>query len=149
MTRVPSAGPLAGSWGGLDDLRREMDALFSRFGAAPGGPSGVFPPVNLYEASDGYVLTAELPGLTADDVEVSLEGSTVTLRGERSTERFEDEEVSLHRRERQSGRFQRAFELPCRIDGDKVEAVHKNGILMLRLPKAPEPQPRQIRVRAS
>jgi HSP20 family protein len=129
-----------------------MDTLFHRFGAAAGGAGewqGVFPAVNLYETADSYTLTAELPGVEPDAIEVSVQGSTVTLSGERKIEFGTDEETSLHRSERQAGRFRRAFQLPAAIDADKIEAVHRNGVLMLRLPKTPEHQPRQIAVRAS
>jgi HSP20 family protein len=133
----------------FDDLRREMDALFRHYGTGqlPAG-HGAFPAVNLYEAEDAYVLTAELPGVRREDIHVGLEGSTVTLHGDRRIEYPRDEKVSMHRIERQSGSFRRAFELPVGIDGDKVEAVHRNGVLMLRLPKAPEHRPRQIDVQA-
>lgn len=141
----------AASWGDpFDQLRREMDALMSRFAGPPRLPnawSGVFPAVNLYEATDAWVLTAELPGVSPDDIQVSVEGATVTLQGERKVEYADD--TSLHRRERQSGTFRRTFELPAAIDADKVEAVHKHGVLMLRLSKHPEQQPRQIPVQAS
>ncbi|HEY7820899.1 MAG TPA: Hsp20/alpha crystallin family protein [Vicinamibacteria bacterium] len=135
----------------FDQLRREMDALLNRFGGASASPSewqGVFPAVNLYETSDAYMLTAELPGVEPDDIEVSIQGSTVTLSGERRIDYAGQKEVSLHRRERQDGSFRRAFQLPVAIDGDKIEAVHRNGVLMLRLPKSPESQPRQIAVQA-
>lgn len=142
----------ADPWGGLDQLRREMDALLHRFGGAPaesGDWRGVYPPVNLYESGDAYVLTAELPGVEPDDIHVSLEGSTVTLHGERKIDYATRDETSLHRRERQAGSFRRSFELPAAIDGDHVEARHRNGVLVLRLPKTPEAQPRQISVQAS
>jgi len=142
----------AASWGGpLDQLRQEMDAVLNRFGG--GSPSsswrGVFPAVNLYETADGYVLRAELPGIESRDINVSLERSTVTIQGERTIDYENQEGVSLHRRERQVGRFRRAVELPALIDAEKVEAVHQNGVLLLRLPKSPEDQPRQISVQAS
>ena len=139
-----------GSWREFDQLRNEMDALFSRFagaGSAAGG-RGVYPAVNLYETADAYVLTAELPGVDSKDIHVSLEGQTLTLHGERKIEYAGLEDASLHRRERHAGSFRRAFELPAHIDADKVEAVHKNGVLMLRLPKTPDAQPRQISVKA-
>lgn len=140
----------ADPWGGLGDLRREMDALFSRYGEQPGsGWQGVFPAVNLYETGDAYVLTAELPGVSPEQIRVSLEGATVTLEGQRAIEYPEREGASVHRRERPAGAFRRAFELPGVVDADKVEALHRNGVLILRLPKTPEHQPRQIRVRAS
>ena len=137
-----------GSWGGFGTLRRELDELFDRFGTTPArAVYSAYPAVNLYETDEAYVLTAELPGLAPEDLEISLEGSTVTLRGERKAE--PEEGASVHRQERPSGVFRRAFDLPVPIDGEKVEAVHKNGVLTLRLPKAPEHRPRQIVVKAS
>jgi len=114
-----------------------MEAVLDRYGAPlPTAPRGVFPAVNLYESEDAYILTAELPGVEPDDIDVSIEGTTVTLRGERRIE-FADEQASLHRRERQAGVFRRSFELPVAIEADKAEAVHRNGVLILRLPKTP------------
>ena len=139
-------------WGSFDQLRREMDSLLNRFGgtaAHASGWRGVFPAVNLYETADAYLLTAELPGVEPGDIHVSLEGSTVTLQGERKIEYATESEASLHRRERQAGSFRRAFELPAAIDADQVEATHRNGVLELRLPKTPEHKPRQIAVKAS
>ena len=142
----------AAPWSPFDQLRREMDGLLSRFGGSPawsGDWRGVFPAVNLYETADAYQLTAELPGVAPDEIRVSLEGSTVTLEGERKIDYENRKETSLHRRERQAGAFRRAFELPGAVDSEKVEAIHRNGVLMLRLPKTPEAQPRQISVRSS
>lgn len=140
----------AGPWGGYDQLRREMDTLLGRFAGAPlANASRVFPAVNLYETADSYFLTAELPGVEPEDIQVTLEDSTVNLAGERKIDYAGESEASLHRAERQSGSFRRAFQLPATIDADKVEAAHRNGVLMLRLPKAPEHQPRQISVQAS
>ena len=112
------------------------------------GGRGVFPAVNLYETADAYVLSAELPGLGPEDIDVSLEGSTLTLKGERRIDYAGQEDSSVHRRERHAGTFRRAFELPTAIEADKVEAVHRNGVLMLRLPKTPEAQPRHIQVKS-
>jgi HSP20 family protein len=136
----------ADPWSSLDQLRRGMEDLFDRAGAE-GRRADVFPPVNLYESAEGYVLTAELPGLASGDIEVSVEGNRVTLRGERSIEHPKD--ASVHRLERRSGSFRRTVELPLEVDAEKAEAVHRNGVLMLRIPKAPESKPRRIAVRAS
>jgi len=150
LQRPWAAGPRMGA---LDQLRREMDVLFQRLGSElPSAPGwqGVFPLVNLYQTADAYVLTAELPGVEPDAIHVSLEESTVILEGERKIDYANEENgASPHRRERQAGRFRRAFALPAAIDADKVEAVHRNGVLMLRLPKTPEHQPRRIAVQAS
>jgi HSP20 family protein len=133
---------------GYGALRRELDDLFDRFGAfAPAQAArNAFPAVNLYETEDAYVLTAEVPGVAPEELEISLEGSTVTLRGERKV--AGEEGASVHRSERPAGAFRRAIDLPLSIDGEKVEAVHRHGVLTLRLPKAPEHRPRQISVKA-
>ena len=134
-------------WGGFGALRREMDELFDRFGTfSPALARGAFPALNLYESEDAYVLTAEIPGIAPEDLEISLEGSTVTLRGERKV--ASEEGASVHRSERAVGAFRRAIDLPVPIDGEKVEATHRLGVLTLRLPKAPEHRPRQISVKA-
>jgi HSP20 family protein len=134
--------------GVFDDLRREMDALFRHYAGTPGAAWGAFPAVNLYETADAFVLTAELPGVRREDIHVGLEGSKVTLRGERKIEYPKDPNTSIHRIERQSGGFRRAFELPLAIEVDKVEAVHRHGVLMLRLPKAQQHRARQVHVQA-
>jgi len=133
----------------LDELARGLDDGFGWPGAAAQGTRGVYPPVNLYENNEGYVLTAELPGVLPEDIHVSLEGSTVTLSGERKPEHEGVEGASLHRRERPIGSFRRAFELPNEIDPDKVEAVHRNGVLMLRIPRSEAHRAREIPVSTS
>jgi len=142
-----------GPWGNsFEALRREMDALFHRFddGSPPTSEwRGAFPAVNLYETADGYTLMAELPGVAPGDVHVSLEGTTLVLQGERKIDEATSREVSVHRRERRAGTFRRAFELPTEIDVEKAGAEHRNGVLVLRLPKTAKARPRQIPVAAS
>ena len=110
------------------------------------GTRGVFPPVNLHESEEGYVLTAELPGVAPENIDVSIEGATITLSGERKTERVAGDGVAVHRRERQSGTFRRAFELPAEVDLDAAKATHRNGVLTLDLPKSAAMKPRQIHI---
>jgi HSP20 family protein len=105
--------------------------------------------VNLYESAEAYVLTAEIPGVRPDDLQISVEGDKVTLRGERKIEVPSDPRSSLHRRERQAGGFRRTVRLPVPLDSDKAEAQYRNGVLVLRLPKAEAHQPRRIAVQAS
>lgn len=146
--------PVRSPWSGLfDELRRDMHA--PRFGRSrPGdavyqGTRGVYPPVNLNEEGDGYVLTAELPGVSPDDIDVAIEGATVTLSGERKIEYAAGDGTAVHRRERQSGTFRRAFELPSEIDLDAAKASHSNGVLTLHLPKSAAAKPRQIAIETS
>lgn len=128
------------------DFWRDFDEAFRATDAFAQGTRGVFPPVNLEENDEGYVLSAELPGVAPEDIDVSIEGATVTLAGQRKVEYAAGEGTAVHRRERQSGNFRRAFELPSEIDVDRARAHHKNGVLRLELPKSPALKPRQIEV---
>jgi HSP20 family protein len=130
----------------VGELRRRMEELFDRVGGVGANVvrAGVHPAVNLYETGDSYVLTAELPGLRVEDLEITVERDRLTLRGERRIEH--PEEASLHRAERRGGAFRRTLQLPVEVDGEKVDAVYRNGVLTLRIPKAPEHQPRRITV---
>ena len=130
--------------GSFDQLRRSMEELFDAWGTQGARRAGVFPPVNLYETAEGYVLTAELPGLRSDEIEVSVEGDRVTLSGARQLALPQD--ASAHRIERPSGSFRRTLQLPGEVDAGKIEALHRHGVLMLRIPKAASQQPRRIAV---
>lgn len=129
----------------IDRLRRSMNDLFEG-GALTTRRAGAYPLVNLYETVEGYVLTAELPGVDAADIEVSIDRSRVTLRGERRIERPSD--ASLHRAERQAGQFRRTIDLPVEVDEEKILASHRHGVLTLHVPKAEAHRPRKISVQA-
>ena len=148
MTRYWLSNPWSSDpMGSFDQLRREMDQLFERAGTRSSRRTAAFPPVNLYETVDGYVLTAELPGLTADQIDIQIEGNRVTVGGERRVEHPSD--ASVHRAERASGGFRRTVELPAEADAEKAEASHRSGVLLLRIPKAEKHQPRKIAVQPS
>jgi HSP20 family protein len=134
----------------MDRIRREIDRIFSEtFGRFfQRDYSGVFPPVNLYETPNHYILTAEMPGVALSDVEITATEDSVTIHGERKSEDG-GERASYHRRERGSGRFRRIVTLPDRIDPDRVDATLKNGILTLKLAKAEEVKPKKIEVKAT
>jgi HSP20 family protein len=128
------------------ELRRELDRLFGSFDAQSSYVPG---PGNVTFEDDGsnFVLRADVPGLSESDIEINLAGNTLTLRGERKLEVPEGH--SVHRRERSAVRFAKSYELPARVDADKVNATLKHGVLTLTLPKAAEAQPRQISVKAA
>ncbi len=125
-------------------LRRELDRLFGDFerAVAPGSTAVTFD-----DDGTNFMLRADVPGLTENDVQISVAGNTVTLRGERKLEVPEGH--SVHRRERSEVRFAKSFELPARVDADKVTATLKHGVLTLTLPRAAEVQPRQISIKAA
>lgn len=132
-------------WRLLDPISRESDWPFGLVARPTRRLLGTpFPAVNVYESTDGFVLMAELPGIAPEDIELATEGRHLTLKGERRIDYADD--VSIHRRERRKGHFRRSFELPEEADLSKAEAAFRNGILMLRIPKAEAHQKRTISV---
>lgn len=130
-----------------DELDRTFGELFDTVaGLAPMGPLGrrAFPAVNIWEDEKHLYAEAEVPGLTMGDIEVSVLGNELTIRGERKG--AEREGVSFHRRERGLGAFSRVLHLPFDVDADRVSAALRDGVLTVTLPKAPSVLPRKIKV---
>jgi HSP20 family protein len=131
-------------------MRRQLDRFFE---VAPKGwpgelPTGVFPLTNITEDKDNFYLRAELPGIKASDVDISITGNSISISGTR-TIAAEAENVKYHRQEREEGSFHRMIRLPSEINTDKVEAKSTNGILTVILPKAETAKPKQITIKAS
>ena len=129
-------------------FRRELDRLFEDVFTSPTSRSEWAPatmPVDVEETAAAYVFRADLPGIEAKDVKVSLEGDTLKLRGERKREE-KSSEGSLHRAERSYGAFERQFKFNTPIRGDQVKASYKDGVLEVHVPKADEARPRDIEV---
>lgn len=139
-------------WPDLDRLRGQIEDLFQYLaGAAEGLRSehaGVYPLVNLEEDAEKLYLSAEMPGVAPEEVELSVESESLTLRGERKIPET-GEKVNYHRREREAGLFRRVITLPVKIEAEKVQAVVKDGVLRVTLPKAAEARPRQIAVKGA
>lgn len=135
-----------GRWDPLRELQREMGRLFE--GLDPFQPLRhvrQYPPLNVYDAGEGYILSAQLPGLAAEDVELSITGETLTMRGERKRpEGVKDD--SYRRQERPMGRWSRTITLPDRVESAGVSASFSEGILTVHLPKAENAKPRHITV---
>jgi HSP20 family protein len=110
------------------------------------GQATWMPPVDIYETEDGYVLEAELPGFTTEDLDIELVENRLTLRGERKPP-SEVKEEQYRRHERAYGRFERSFLLPAVIERDKVTAEMHHGVLTLRLPKSDLANPKRIPIR--
>jgi HSP20 family protein len=138
-------------WGRMDpfeDIRRlqdEMNRLFSASVTGRHGPAAGFPPVNAYANEDGIALTAELPGVRARDLDISVFRDTLTLRGRREPEA---EAQAYHRRERLHGDFVRTISLPFRVDPERVEANMQDGLLRVSLHRPEEDKPKRIKVKA-
>lgn len=103
------------------------------------------PAVDVAETADGLTLYAELPGLSREDVDITLENNVLTVRGERKFEKDAKEE-NFHRIERAYGTFSRSFTLPNNVKNDGVEATFKDGVLTVRIPKAEEAKSRKIAI---
>ena len=104
------------------------------------------PPVDIYQNGEHeLVLKAELPDLTREDIEITVDNGTLTIRGEKKFS-SEVKEESFHRIERRYGTFSRSFSIPQTVDTGKVGAEYKNGVLTVRLPLREEAKPRQIKV---
>jgi HSP20 family protein len=132
----------------MGQLKKEMDRLFADFSGRPASPyrTGVFPHINASEDDQNLYVRSELPGIEPHEIEISVEGDTLTLRGERKLPEA-GEGVNYHRREREAGRFRRVVTLPAKINPNGVEAIFKNGVLKIVLPKAAEARAIQVKVK--
>lgn len=131
-------------WNQFDDLLN--DDLF-RGRRAPQAPSFA-PPVDIVETEKGYELVADLPGLTAEDVDITVEDGVLSISGERKNEKVE-ERKGYRRIERTFGTFKRAFTLPKGVSADQVTAEVSNGQLKVLVPKPVSELPRKIKVQAA
>ena len=134
----------------LTTLRERMNVLFGDVYSSRGEDKDLIastwnPSVDIYEHNGNLVLTAEVPGLDENDIEVKLEDSTLTIKGERKYEKEVNEE-NYHRVERSYGSFSRSFSLPQNIDQDKIKAESENGILKIPMPKKAELKPKKVKV---
>ncbi len=127
----------------------EMDRIFGSAGRPIGlrsVPRGTFPPINIYNQGDKSILTAEIPGLSAKDIELTVLGDSVTLKGERNEKAKEDER--FYRRERPMGTFSRTVTLPDSVDPGSVKATYKNGVLKVEMDKAKEAKAKKIKIQS-
>jgi HSP20 family protein len=136
-------------WDPFQELQREMSRLFETLDPMHSTRQiHRYPPLNLYDAADRYVLSVQLPGMAPSDIELTITGETLTLRGERK--RAEDvKEDSYRRQERPMGRWSRTITLPDRVESTQVGASFADGILTITFPKAESTKPRQITVTAA
>jgi len=140
-----------GPWTQVSRLRNEINRLFedpfSLLAPSTSFFEGWTPAVDVFEDKDKYVVKAELPGMKKEDIEVSLDGNTLTISGERKHEE-EKKEGETYRSERFFGRFQRSVTLPAAVQANKIEASYKDGMLTVTLPKSEEAKPKQIQIKA-
>ncbi len=132
-----------------EPFSQEVNRLFnSLFDAREAGPQPWVPAMDLTEAEDHFVLEADLPGLSENDVAIELEDGTLTISGERKAQN-EERRRGWHRLERAYGRFSRSLTLPDGVDPDAVAAEFEHGVLRVRIPKPEERKPRRIQIGAN
>jgi HSP20 family protein len=133
----------------LMSIQNELNRLFGRTyaGSEAGSGSGAWvPPMDIYETKDRYVVNVELPGVAPDAVDISVDDSTLTVKGERG---FYEEvpEEAFHRVERRFGPFARSLTLPPTADSDRVQASFDQGVLRIEIPKAEATKPKKIEIK--
>ena len=135
------------SWREFDRLQREMNRLFDTvFSDVRRRSAPNYPAMNIWTNEEGAVITAELPGISPDDIDISVVGETLTLSGERKPDQLSQGD-KYHRRERPYGKFSRTIQLPFLVDVDGVEALFEKGVLHISLPRAEADKPKKIAVK--
>jgi HSP20 family protein len=129
-------------WREMERMRRDLDRMSDGFmlRRAP-----TFPALNAWTNADGILVTAELPGVDPDTIDISIEDKALTLKGSRQPDNL-DENVTTHRQERGYGEFNRTLTLPYNIEADNIEAKFKNGVLTIALPRKEDEKPKKIMV---
>lgn len=143
-------GTLSSPFDALWDMRREVDRLldFSRGSGAE--TASWLLPTEVHETSDELHFMIEIPGLRAEDIDLTVENNVLTVAGEKKFEREEGTDEGEYRVfERRYGRFTRSFAIPPTVDANRVEANYENGVLTVTLPKTEESRPRRIEIGAS
>ena len=123
-------------------VNRLFDDVFGGFDVEPLGAQAWAPALDVQETDEALIVRAELPGVDAKEVNISIEGDVLTIAGEKK----EDKNANYHRLERRYGSFSRSIRLPSAIDTDKVKTSAKNGVLEVNLPKKEEAKPKKIEI---
>ena len=132
----------------LTDMRRMQDEMNRLFAGVRTPAARDFPPVNLWVGENSVAVTAELPGVGSDDIDVTVRDDTFTLQG-KVEPKVDEEKVSWQRRERTYGTFSRTVQLPFRVDPDRVQARFNNGVLEIELQRPEADRPKKIQIRAA
>jgi HSP20 family protein len=132
-------------WHDMWHLNRQMDHLL---GGTLGPVRSEFPRIQAWSGDEGLIVVASMAGVDQEELEITVDGRTLTLSGSRSAADL-PESAKTYRRERASGNFSRSIELPYDVDAEAVKASYTNGLLQIELPRLPEEQPRKIAVNGS
>lgn len=129
----------------VDSLQSEMNRLFDGFFGSGGGRRRWIPPMDLAETDDELVLTADLPGMSEDDIAIEVRDNVLAITGERKDERREQGR-GFHRAERTFGSFARTLTLPRGVEADRVSAQFDQGVLEVHIPKPAERKPHRVQI---
>ncbi|MCW5700519.1 MAG: Hsp20/alpha crystallin family protein [Rhodospirillales bacterium] len=137
-----------GHWeGGDSPLRRLQEDINRAFGDMRWPQAVEFPPMNLWRGPEGVIVTAEVPGIGLQDMEITVHQNALIIKGRRE-QPTHAAGVSYHRQEREYGPFARTVTLPFNVDPDSVKATAQNGVLMIELPRPEADKPKRIQIRA-
>lgn len=137
-------------WNELDRMSRRLNRFFGESGLSEPEPASWIPAVNVEETNDNLILTADLPGLTEENIEIAFENGVLTIRGQKKDRRdASGEDRRYHVSERWSGSFQRSFTLPRTVSVNDISATFEHGVLRVHMPKAAESRGRTIQIRSA
>jgi HSP20 family protein len=149
ITRYTRRSPFLSPWQELEEMSSRLNRLFTQPTPGEASVRSVWSPsVNVEESNESLLLTAELPGMTINDVEIEVENNVLSIRGEKKEEREEKEERRYHLWERCYGSFERQFTLPRTVKTEAITANFRDGILFVEMPKAPEAKAKKISIKA-
>lgn len=137
--------PHSNVWEEMERLQRRMNRLLESGGGSGRFEAPTYPAVNVWVNDDGQLITAEMPGIRPEDINIDVTGDALSISGERKPEQAA-QESNYHRRERSYGAFSRTIQLPFMVDADKVQASFRHGVLQIRLPRAEADKPKRIRI---
>lgn len=135
------------NYNGFLDPWREFERMNRGLSRLSGRTSHDFPPLNVWTDADSAIVTSEIPGIDAGDIEISVTGKTLSLRGSRKADELGKDE-SYHRRERWAGQFSKTIELPFHVQTEQVKATFSKGILRITLPRAEAEKPKKIDIKS-
>lgn len=135
-------------WNEMRRMQEDLNKFHNQLSTSRVPTKSSYPAINIWADEESAIITAEIPGLTKDDLEINVTGDTLTLSGNRSPEEL-PEDVKYHRQERSYGKFNRNIQLPYTVDVNKVDASFKNGVLNVYLPRIEAEKPKKITVKTS
>jgi len=134
-------------WREMARFQRDMNRLFSDFSGSRVRTASSYPAINIWVNQDGQVIRAEMPGVRAEDIDISVDGDSLSINGVRRIEELPEGARHL-RQERGFGKFSRSIQLPFAVDTGKVKAIFKDGILDISLPRAEVDKPQKITIKS-